>query len=467
MSTLKQFGKESLIYGIGYISIRAVSFLLLPLFTNILTKEEYGVYALVFTFITFLQVFYSYGLDSALLKYYVKKGEDKEIICTSIYASLTFSAIIISGILWIFSDSISQLLLRGLYSNYIKTSSLILFFDVFTFRTMIIIRANNQSYRYLFIAMISVIITFCVNLVLVIKYNMGVVGALYGTLSASVITFILVSPYLFQNINFKKFSSKKLKILLRFALPIFPAIILKIVMDMSDRYILLWMTNSETVGIYSASYKIGSIMLFLVNGFQLGWDPYFLKKENDIDASSVFSKISLYFTIFLLLVWIFFVLFIDRLIQIRIFNIYIIGKEFWEGSQIIPIIMLGYIFLGFYNLLMPGIYYSGKTKLLSLYRGFGAFINIILNILLIPKFGAMGAGIATAISFGLMIIPLYFRSNKLFHIPFQWSLIFGFFIFGMIIYISSTLFNFPIQVSILIYIIYFLSGAVIVQRNKC
>jgi O-antigen/teichoic acid export membrane protein len=466
LSTLKQFGRESLIYGIGYISIRAVSFLLLPFFTNIFTKEEFGVYALIFTFIAFLQVFYSYGLDSALLKYYVKKGEDKEAICTSVFVSLTVSALIISAFLWVFSDTISQFLLRGAYSNYIKISSLILFFDAFTFRIMIIIRANNQFYRYLFITMLNIIITVCANLIFVSKYNMGVLGSLYGTFIASFITLTFVSPSLFQSINIKKYSFIKLKMLLRFALPIFPAIILKIVMDMSDRYILLWMTNSETVGVYSASYKIGSLMLFLVNGFQLGWDPCFLKKENDINAPFLFSKISLYFTTFLLAVWIFFVLFIDRLIQIRIFNIHLIGEEFWEGSHIIPIIMLGYVFLGFYNLLMPGIYFSGKTKLLSLYRGIGAFINIVLNIVLIPKFGAMGAGIATAISFGLMIIPLYFRSNKLFHIPFQWNLIIGFFIFGLMIYLSNSFYNFSILTSIFIYFIYLLSGVAIIRENK-
>ncbi|NQU68400.1 MAG: oligosaccharide flippase family protein [Candidatus Marinimicrobia bacterium] len=77
---MKQFGNESLVYGIGYVSIRAVSFLLLPLFTNILTKEEFGIYVLIFTFIAFTQVFYSYGLDSALMKYYVKAAEDEQTI---------------------------------------------------------------------------------------------------------------------------------------------------------------------------------------------------------------------------------------------------------------------------------------------------------------------------------------------------------------------------------------------------
>ena len=170
--------------------------------------------------------------------------------------------------------------------------------------------------------MTNVIITFCTNLVLVAKFQMGVTGALYGTLLASMFTFLLTTPSFIQYINFSKFSTEKLKMLLRFALPIFPATIFKIIMDMSDRYILLWMTNLESVAVYSAGYKIGSLMLFLINGFQLGWDPFFLKNEKNRDAPQMFSRITLYFSTFLMMVWLFFVLFIDKLIKIRIFESY-------------------------------------------------------------------------------------------------------------------------------------------------
>ena len=464
MSTIRQFGKESLVYGIGYVAIRAVSFLLLPLFTNILTKEEFGIYALIFTFIAFSQVLYSYGLDSALMKYYVKSGEDKQTVCTTIFASITVTAILFSGFLWIFASPISEVLLNSPHPIFFRIAALILFFDTFSFRSIIIIRSNNQPFRYLFITMTNVIITFCVNLILVAKYKMGVTGALYGTLSASAVTFLLVMPTLVKNINFSKYSTEKLKMLLRFGLPIFPAIIFQIMMDMSDRYILLWMSDVATVGVYSAGYKIGSLMLFLITGFQLGWDPFFLKNEHNKDAPKMFAKIALYFSSFLMLFWVFSVLFIDKLIQIKLFGINLIGEEFWSSSQIIPIVMLGYIFLGFYHLLMPGIFYSNKTKLLPVFRGLGAFSNVGLNIFLIPKFGAMGAAIATALSFGLMIIPLYFKANKLFHIPFFWKSIIGYFIVAMLIYISNILFHFSILQSIFVFLWFAIIGIILIRK---
>ena len=89
----------------------------------------------------------------------------------------------------------------------------------------------------------------------------------------------------------------------------------------------------------------------------------------------------------------------------------------------IPIVMLGYLFLGLYHLFMPGLYYGSQTKLIALYRGVGAICNIILNVLLIPKFGFIGAASATSISYLIMSILLYLKSNKLFFIPFNWKII--------------------------------------------
>ena len=180
----------------------------------------------------------------------------------------------------------------------------------------------------------------------------------------------------------------------------------------------------------------------------------------------MFSRITLYFSTFLMIVWVFFVLFIDKLIKIRIFEFNLIGKEFWASSQIIPVVMLGYIFLGFYHLLMPGIFYSNKTKLLPVFRGFGALSNIGLNILLIPKYGAMGAAIATATSFGLMIIPLYFCANRLFHIPYYWKSTSGLFLLAMIIIISTYFVNFSISSSILLYLGYIIFGIFLIRRTK-
>ena len=115
-------------------------------------------------------------------------------------------------------------------------------------------------------------------------------------------------------------------------------------------------------------------------------------------------------------------------------------------------IMLGYIFLGFYHILMPGIFYSKNTKLLPVFRGIGAITNIVLNIILIPKFGVLGAAIATTGSFIIMVTPLYIKANKLFYIPFYWKHTSVLFLIALLIYFINLIIQISFMNSILIFI---------------
>lgn len=117
--------------------------------------------------------------------------------------------------------------------------------------------------------------------------------------------------------------------------------------------------------------------------------------------------------------WIVFILFGEYFIKFSVSGFSLIGPEFQASAPIIPIVMSGYIFLLFYDLFMPGIFFKNQTRLLPLYRGIGAISNIALNLIFIPKWGIAGAAWATCLSFGFMTIPLYFKSQSLFHIPYH------------------------------------------------
>ena len=195
------------------------------------------------------------------------------------------------------------------------------------------------------------------------------------------------------------------------------------IIDFSDSQLLVYLTDLNTVGLYSASYKIASIMLFLISGFRLGWEPFFLKLNNN--KSLIISKISNFIILFLISVLLFSILFLKPFIlnSYKIFNFSIIGENFWDSLSIIPIIMTGYLFLALYHLQMPAIFYYNKTAMLPLFRFLGALSNIILNLALIPFWGIYGAAIATTLSFIIMTTPMFINTNKLFKIQYNWFII--------------------------------------------
>ncbi len=420
-SSLKQFGKESLIYGFGYVMIRFVSFLLMPLYTNSFSQADYGTLTLVFTFIGLALLFYVSGMGLALMKFYVRPDQDRRTVVTTIFMTLFVSSVFLSSLLVLFARPLSKVLFGEPQPVWMAMTALILVMDTISVRGQVLLRMNNRAVTYTLFALANVTVAMVGNIILVARLNYGVTGAILATLLAALCSFLLILPTVVREIHLPSFDPALLKKMLLFGLPFLPGAFFQFIMDLADRYLIDWLMGRDMVGLYSAGYKVGSLMLILQSGFNLGWQPYFLKKENDPEAPQLFARIATYFALGLTFIWTIMIMFVDRLVRLEISGITLIGSEFWSSTAIVPLIMLGYIFLGFYDVLMPGIFYHNKSHLVSVYRGIGAASNVILNLLLIPRWGIMGAAWATCISFGLMSTGLFFQTQKLFYIPFQWS----------------------------------------------
>ena len=457
---MRNFIKNISIYVVGYILIRAISFLLLPLYTNNFSTEEFGTYSIIFIFIAFAQFVYSYGMDASLMKFFVQ-SKDHQKIYSTIFITLFITSSFFSCLIWGFSKQISLILLKNDFSNLIKIASLILFFDSFSFRILVVHRMENHPYRYLLFILSNVLVSFMANYYFLVGLNLGIIGALYATLLGSLLVFFLSLPYIINRVSVNKFSFITLKNLIIFGFPFLPSVIFQMIIDFSDRQLLVYLTDLNTVGLYSASYKIASIMLFIISGFRLGWEPFFLKLKNN--KSIIISQISNFMILFLITILLFSILFIKPLIinSYTLFNFSIIGEDFWDSLPIIPIIMTGYLFLALYHLQMPAIFYYNKTAMLPLFRFLGAFSNIVLNIVLIPFWGIYGAAIATTLSFIIMTIPMFIYTKMFFTIQYNWFLI--------ILYICYTFFIYYLTVvctlNIFSLIFFFFIGLTIIIKE--
>jgi O-antigen/teichoic acid export membrane protein len=149
----------------------------------------------------------------------------------------------------------------------------------------------------------------------------------------------------------------------------------------------------------------------------MGWTPYFLRRGKEEGAENDFARATKYFLgisgffMVLLTIW------VNDLIHLKIGGVSIIGESFWDSTAIIPVILLGYYFFGFYVLQLPGIYLKDKTKWVPVFRAVGAGSNIALNIALIPEFGALGAAWATATAHLIMAMVIYLKSKSVYHVP--------------------------------------------------
>ncbi len=397
------FWKTTFIYGIGFIGLRMISFLLLPLYTNILTPSEAGIIFIIYTVLAFLNTLYSRGMDAALFKFY---NQDNSIISTS--TSLLYSIKhggILSVVLWVMvgiffavglieHHAISWIILIGLIS--------VLFCDMLSARCMSILRLENKPFYYLSACLSSVAATIILNIWFLSYQKMGISGAIWAIIIASLIQIVILLPILFRAIKLSQNNADLLLQMKAFSWPFLPAAIFLILIELSDRWLigLLSLQGTADVGIYSTGYKFGSLIMLCVKAFNLNWQPYYLKKN----TKDSFYKIG---SIFLSLLII-----LSTLISIMwpMLFYWLIGESFWKGGEIIPIITASYIFYGLFILQMPSIYLKNKERWAPWFWGVGLAINLILNCLLIPIYGYYGAALATLLAYASMAIYIVYKN---------------------------------------------------------
>jgi O-antigen/teichoic acid export membrane protein len=295
----------------------------------------------------------------------------------------------------------------------------ILFFDVLWSIHVLLLRAEGRPIYYSIISFLNVISIVIFNMLFVFQLEFGIYGVLLGNLLTSGGIFLITFPIILKRSSLNSLSLYWWKKMMKFGLPFLPAGIFSMVLELSDRYILRYLTDIETVGLYNAGYKLGLLILLVVMGFNMAWQPYFLKKEK-VDKKNISDITTIVFSV-LGFLWILLFLWSDNIVRIRFGNFTFFGEQYWAATDIVPIIGLAYVFHACYLIQLPGIYHLEKTGWISWVRGIGAIVNIILNFLFIPKYGIMGAASGTCFSFMLMAVILYFINKRIFPISYNWN----------------------------------------------
>ena len=420
LKKIKELSKDTAIYGISTIIGRFLGFLLVPFYTNVFTTQEFGVYTYIYTILAFLNIAYVYGMDSAFMKYSsVSEKEEKRKAFSTPFNFLLITSLSISMLLFIFRNQAGAF--TNLPSEYLHLTIyviLILLLDSIAIVPFANLRLEKKAKKFAVIRIANIIINLTLNIVLILVYKLGVEAIFISNLIASAFSLIVLLPEIVKN-YLAVIDHELLKRMLKFALPYLPGSLAAMMVQMIDVPIMRELTNDSTVGIYRANYKLGIFMMLFVSMFQFAWQPFFLENAKEKNAKEIFAKV---FTLFLFaggMIWLMLTLFIDNIAQIEFGGRTLIGKEFLDGLMIVPLVLLGYLFYGLYINFTAGIYIEEKTKYFPIVTGTGAAVNILVNLLLIPVYGIMGAALATFLSYFIMAIGLYFVSQKFYPIKYE------------------------------------------------
>jgi O-antigen/teichoic acid export membrane protein len=423
LEKIKELTKDTAIYGISTIVGRFLGFLLVPFYTNVLNTSDFGVYSNVYAYLAFLNIVFIYGMDAAFMKYTSIAGNsDKKKTFSTAYIFVFFSSLLLAVILFLLKNPFTALMeIPGNFYHLTQYVILILIFDTLSLIPFANLRLERKAGRFTAIKFVNILVNIALNLILVLKFRLGIEAIFIANLAASVVSFVLLLPDILRKLTFR-IDSILLKKMLWFGIPYLPASIAAMIVQVVDRPVVLAMTNSSTLGIYQANYKLGIFMMLFVSMFQYAWQPFFLNNAKEKNAKELFSKILTLFMIVSSLIWIVLTLFVDDFARLEIYHHKtIIGREYLSGLVIVPIILLGYLFNGIYYNFQAGIYIEEKTKYFPYVTGAGALINVVVNVLLIPVLGIIGAALATLASYIVMAAGLFFFSQKYYKINYEYG----------------------------------------------
>ncbi len=415
LEVLKKLGKHLSVYGLGMLLSRAISFLMIPVYTHYLTPADYGVLELLDLTTYVLGIFMSLGVSSAVFKFYLEYETDRDraqVISTAATFVLVLSLALISVAEWK-RAFISRLVFGGSdYASFYTLALASFLFSTWAEVPLAFLRAQQKSVNFLVVSLIRLVCSLGLNIYFIVGLHKGVWGILLSNLIVSAL-FAFGMCFDLYRLAGIHFSIEKLRKLLSFGVPLLPSSVGMFVLVFSDRFFLKHYATLDEVGVYSLAYKFGMGLAVLLNSpFGLAWQPQVFELAKHENAPRVYARLASIFEFVSLSLALLLIVGADLFIRIAT------PRTYWGAAAIVPIIVGAYFFDGIKGFFQIGMLIKNETKYIG-YATFGAaLVNVVLNLLLIPRFHAFGAAIATVVCYFVLSCGLYPFSQRLYHIPF-------------------------------------------------
>jgi O-antigen/teichoic acid export membrane protein len=439
LSNIKITVKGSAIYAIGNISLKLVGLILLPLYVQKLSLTEYGILGILDITSQALIPIFGLSIWNALQRWYWDKdfADRQKSIFFTVIAISTILAVVLYVLVSSLSSPLSNLLFKDeQYGYVIKLMALIASIEIVAQSPAMLYRLKNKPLFFTLSFITKMLVTLSLTLYFMIVKGKKIDGIYEAQLIGSAVYIIILIIPALSEFRFR-FEGGVLKDMIRYRMPLVVSTVFVIVLSMTDRYALGFITNLDEVGIYSLGYKIANALkLILISSVWYALNPLIYKMMDQPGHLRFYSKIMTYFT-FGVMVF---------LLAVSLFGkevIYLVASkpEFRGAYKIIPFISFAILFEMLKNVALIGVHITKKTKRLALIVGLIALLNLGLNILLIPFLKSFGAAFATVLSQLVFFILALRIAQKLYYIPYEIKKIAQMIFLGLALVILGNLFN--------------------------
>lgn len=417
-SQIRALGRHSLVYGAGIILGKLASFIMLPVYTRYLTPADYGVLELLGMTIDVIGMIAGIGLASSVFKFYADaegQEEKNRVISTAAIAAVGLASLA-SALGFLFSPLLSETVIgEAGNATYFRLYFLIYLLQNFEYVPLMLMRAKHRSTLFVSVNVAKLVSMLSLNIYFVVHLRMGVMGVLTSNLITGAIVAAALTVYLVRQAGVH-FSMSHLRDMARFGNPMILWSLSSFVLVFSDRYFLNHYAGTGAVGVYSLAYKFAfMVSSFAYQPFRLVWEPQRFEIAKRADALDVYTRVFLYMNVIVGTAGLAITLFVRDFLGVMA------DPAFFSAYKVAPLLIAAQIVFLWVNYCNVGLFLKSKTRVMGVVGVVGAAATILLNFLLIPRFGIFGAAWATLAAYGLRFWLIQRVSQRHYHVPYDWG----------------------------------------------
>ena len=468
---LEKLAKQTAIYGISTIVVRFLNYLLTPYYTRIFEQGEYGIVTDIYALIPFALVVLSMGMESSFFRFTTRAeeqggdvAEGKRRVFASTWGMTSLNAVIFFVVVCLLNAPISRAMGMAYVAHpeYVMIVAAIVMVDVWSIIPFSRLREQGRALHFVFLKAISVLLNVTLAIVFGIAglyaTEFGVGWVLVANLIASVVTLILLLPT--TNRIRPRIDWSLMRQIFIYSLPLLLGGIAGTATEFIDRQMIKFLTPGgeaqamAELGVYGAIVKIAVVMTLFTQMYRLAAEPFFLagfKKEEFKEANAASMK---YFVMASMVIFLGIVLFRDVFVLI-------VGRNFREGIDILPIVLASNVLAGVWFNLSFWYKREEKTKYAAYITVLGLVVTIALSFILVPKMGYRGAAWVRLVAEAAMVVWSYALCRKHYPIPYDLKRIGEYFVVAAVVYTISE------QLTALPYAIHMATNAVLFLAAIC
>ncbi len=413
---VKRLGKHTAVYGLGGLVSRILAVLLLPLYTHYLGPRGFGKIETVVALTTVLVIVLRLGISSAFFRFYFDTRDEADrtlVVRTSFWFTMTMAtAGLVAG--FVLATPIAHALKLGDDPWLVRAAFVGLWAQMNYEQLTSLFRVEERSTAFVAASVANVLITVGVTVLLVVGLDKGPTGAVVGNFVGTLAVYLVLLGYRRYQLGLQ-FSRDLLRQMNHFGMPLVPSALALWAINFIDRIFIAQYKGQAEVGVYSVAVRISSAIVFLMIAFRLAWPAFAYSIEDDREAKRTYSYVLTYLvfvccwvslTLGVLAPWL--VAWLAR------------GPGFHRAADAVALLAFATTAYAAYTVVAIGIGRARQTQFNWVVSGLAAIVNIVLNVILIPPYGMIGAGISTAAAYVALLLGMVLNAHRVYPVAYQW-----------------------------------------------